>query len=155
MRSVVPAIALAAFALLATEAKAQFQSIGSVTSPHIMDAANDYDLYIALPGTDTGWYILWTYPDGTTQLSYAFATEAKAKNHHDYLMWFGFDPRGGYMQPGNVPIAEFIEGPRDPDWQYYGRYDTLSAAEDVADWLRDFGLLSDIRGVSVLRTRLW
>lgn len=141
-------------AVPAATALGQFSSYTSPYTSAVQDAMYDFDLYVADPGSATGWYILWTWEDGSTMVSHAFTSESLAKSHHDRLMWHGVDPRGGWYDSDNGFSAEYFSAPREPDWEFFARYGTRAAAAEQAEWFQNFGLLTQVRKVSVIQRRV-
>lgn len=161
MKTLTTTLGLALAALLTTTAltttaQAQYSLVGaSTTSVNFYDAAYDYDVYAAAPSTGAGWYLLWTYPDGTTELDGPYTSYKSAESWRTWIVLGGYDPRGGYVDPGNYPTGEIFEGPKTPAWQFFQRCDKRATAEGVAEWLRGFGLLVDIRRVSTIKYKLY
>lgn len=143
---------LAAASLAATAAHAQTASFTSTSS--YFDKLYDFDLYVANPESATGWYVLFTYDDGSTYTSYAFDTEEDAEDYLFYLNWYGLDPQGGWYDADNGYSTTVYQGARTPDWVFYQRYGTSASAADAADWFEDeLGMLTRVSRVAAYQLR--
>lgn len=148
-----PALACCALALgLTTEALAQDDVFGSVNDQRFLDAAYDYELWVADARTATGWFVELWYPDGTLDLVGPFATETAAQKHVDFTM-----KHSSFRRDGMTPEVLLDEKTTEPNWVYFDTYGALAEAQTEAEWFESIGMLTDIRRKSTLRqpARRW
>lgn len=139
--------------------KAEAPSLAKPSSPAqlrsvsgLMDAVNDYDLWVAEPETANAWYIRWTYDDGVVRYSAAYYDFEHAQDHLIWCLLHGVDPRNSLWNPDlDWPDSELVYLPKTPDWVFFRTCDSYSEAALDAAWFNSFGLLTKITSRSVLQ----
>lgn len=131
MKTVAPALALAALLSMTTADSADAQSIGSFS-----DWANDYELYIA--DWETNWYTIVTWKDGSTTEYWSYSE----KGAKEWSTWL-------HLHLSDVADTDIVSRLEPGEWEYYDTFDTYAQANAAASEMQYFGFATDIRSILV------